>query len=127
MNGNERYLLAPWHKKRILEEMYYERMMSTYDIARYYNCHPSTIRKWMIKHDLERREQAGTSRRFNGRMYKNRHYLRQQYLTLKLSVTEIAKKEGTSGSSVRRWLIKFNIPRRHGLNQHIIRKMREIG
>lgn len=94
------------------------------DIAKYYKCHFSTIRKWMIKNKIQRRGFSGTSTKYNNRMYKNRHFLRQQYLILKLSISEIAQKEKTSETSIRRWLRKYNIPTRQNINQYIMRKIK---
>ena len=125
MNDNERYILAPWHKKKNLEYLYYELGMSMRDMAKHYNCHYSTIRKWMIKHGLERRGPAGTATKYNNRMYRNRFYLHQQYLILCLSLAEIAEKEHISPSSVRRFMIKYRIPRRYGTNQYVMRKLKD--
>lgn len=125
MNNSARYLLAPWHKKRNLEYLYIELGYSTPDIAKFYGCDPTTIRKWMIKHNIPRRSCAGTATKYNKKMYRNRHYLRQQYLILKLSTEEIARKEKVSSTSVRTWMKKFNIPARQGMNQYTMRKLKE--
>jgi len=112
MNDYERYILAPWHKKRNLEELYNEKGYSSREIAQMYRVDHMTILKWMKRFRINRRGSGGTSSKWNNRMYRNRHYLKQQYVTLKLSTIKIAKKEDVYPSVIRHWLIKFNIPRR---------------
>lgn len=40
----------PWCDKTTLEDMYNQ--FSTYDLAKMWNCHPSTISKWLKKHNI---------------------------------------------------------------------------
>lgn len=105
-------MLAPWRKRSNLEYLYIECGYSTREIGRIYKIAHTTILDWLEKFNIERRGFGATSSKFNKRMYRNRFYLRQQYITLGLSILQIAKKEKVHKTVIARWLIKFNIPRR---------------
>jgi len=110
-NGNN-FVSMPWRIKRNLEYLHDECGFSMREIGKIYKISHSTIRYWMIKFNIDRRGFGATYSKFNHRMYRNRFYLKQQYITLKLSTLQIAIKENIHKSMVARWLIKFNIPRR---------------
>lgn len=124
MNYKELYILAPWHKKANLEYLYNECGYSTREIAKIYKVDHRTIYSWMVKFDIDRRGFGATYSKFNNRMYRNRFYLKQQYITLGLTCLQIAKKEEVHKSMIARWLIKFNIPRRPA-NRHKKEVIRE--
>ncbi len=112
MNYREHYISAPWHKKDNLEYLYCEQGLSLADIANFYKVTKRTIHNWMIKFNVERRGSGGTASRFNKKMYRNRYYLKQQYITLGLSTLQIAEKEKVCKQVIAKWLIIFHIPRR---------------
>lgn len=113
----DHFILAPWHKRRNLEYLYIECMCSLAEIGRIYNVSKSTIRDWMIRFDIDRRGFGARGAGINKKMYRNRFYLRQQYLTLGLSTVQIARNLGVNKTIIVRWLKKFNIPRRPA-NKH---------
>lgn len=51
--------------------------------------------------------------------YKDEIWLREQYLTNRLSSRQIGQIGGCSGTTVRNWLAKFNIPRRDDSESHV--------
>lgn len=110
--SRERYLLAPWHKRDNLEYFYNEEGLSIVDIAKLYKVCQKTIYNWMKRFNIDRRGYGGTASRFNKKMYKNRHYLKQQYIAVGLSTLQIARKLSVHKSIIAKWLIIFNIPRR---------------
>ena len=110
--SKERHLLAPWHRRDNLEYFYNEEGLSIVDIAKLYNVCQKTIHNWMKKLNIDRRGCGGTASRFNKKMYKNRFYLRQQYIAVGLSTLQIAEKLRVHKSISAKWLIIFNIPRR---------------
>ena len=112
MSYREYYICAPWHKKSNLEFLYNEQGLSLVDIAKLYKVCQRTIQNWMKRFNIDRRGFGGTASRFNGKMYKNRHYLKQQYIAVGLSTLEIAVKQGVHKSIIAKWLVKYNIPRR---------------
>lgn len=111
-NFKELYICAPWHKKENLEYFYCVRGYSLADIGKIYKVSKQIIWKWMKKFDIDRRGCGGTASKYNKRKYRNRFYLKQQYITLGLSISKIAENLGFHKSIIGRWLVKFNIPRR---------------
>jgi len=111
VNGNN-FISTPWHIRRNLEYLHNERGYSMHEIGRFYGVSHSTIRYWIIKFNIDRRGFGATYSKFNNRMYRNRFYLRQQYITLGLSTLQIAKKENTHKTVIAHWLAIFNISRR---------------
>lgn len=113
MNSFERYILAPHHNKRWLEGKYLDEGLSGREIASLCNVCHTIIYKWMKRFDINRREKGATNSKWNNRMYRNRFYLIQQYKTLGLSTSEIAKKEDVYPSVIRHWMIIFHIKRKN--------------
>lgn len=50
------YKDAPWRDPDLLRELYHERGLSTVQIGEKFSCASKTIREWMVKHGIERRE-----------------------------------------------------------------------
>jgi len=44
-----------YHNKEVLEELYIERELSTYDIAGKFDVDASTIQRWLAKNNIEKR------------------------------------------------------------------------
>ena len=82
------------------------------EIGRWYSTSKQTILRWMKKFNIDRRGFGATWSRYNHKLYRNRFYLYQQYVTLDLSTITIAQNLGCSKSIIARWLVKFNIPRK---------------
>ena len=95
-----------------MEYLYNECGYSLADIGKVYKVSKQVVWKWMKRFNIDRRGCGGTASEYNKRKYRNRFYLRQQYTTLGLSISRIAKDLGFHKSIIGRWLIKFNIPRR---------------
>ncbi len=112
INYKERYRCAPWRSKRNLERLYNESGYSMAEIGKRYGTSKQTILTWMKKFDIDRRGFGATYSKYNHKKWRNRHYLKQQYVTLGLSTITIARNLGCSKSIIARWLIKFNITRR---------------
>jgi len=78
------------NQKICLKELYWDKKLSTSEIAKVYNCNSETIRRLMIRHNIPRRP-------IHERKYKiSKEMLNKLYNKNKLSTIEIAKKFGCS-------------------------------
>lgn len=57
--------IYPWRDKKILEELYVERELSTCEISNKFGCSPTTICYWMEKYGIDRRESGEAGRQAN--------------------------------------------------------------
>lgn len=101
---------SPWRDEDTMRELYLDEQLSTYDIASELDCSPSTVRKWLQRHGIELRQNAGGPSGVSELHDENT--LRELYVDDELSSTQIATRLGCDGSTVRKWLAKHDIERR---------------
>jgi len=92
-----------------LYHKYWEEGLSLKAIAKKYGYSSPSIYRWMKKLEIERRTM---SEALSGNIAELKELLRELYLEGKLSLGEIAGQSGVCPETVRKWLKKFEIPRR---------------
>ena len=92
-----------------LHQKYWEEGLSLRAIAKKYGYSNPSIYRWMKKLEIERRTM---SEALSGNIAELKEWLRELYLEGKLSLKEIAGQFGVCPEAVRKWLKKFDIPRR---------------
>jgi len=72
---------SPWQDKEKLQELYYNRGLSLYEIAEKLGCSQPTVKNWMDRYDLERRSvsEALSGKRSNKANYKHPLRDNEQY------------------------------------------------
>lgn len=101
-----------WRKKAVLEELYLDKGLSTYDIADRLGCSYQTVHDWLVYHGIPTRD-SPTQR--NKKYMPSKEVLEQQYSDGD-PILEIAERHGTHFETVRRWLIRYGIERRPPAN-----------
>jgi transposase len=99
----------PEHRHRDrdwLHEQYVTLEKSTYEIGAEFDISPSTIQKWLRKHDIESRSRNTIA----DERLRDESWLREQHFEQEMSHSDIAAECGVDRSVVTRW---FN---RHGIN-----------
>jgi len=99
----------PWRDREKLEELYVEEGLSGIEIAEKFGCDKQTIYNWLDKFNIDVGSQTDVPQ---GKKYKNKKRLKKMYQGKGMSIREIAEKFGSSYTTVRRWLNKFNIETR---------------
>jgi len=114
---NTRYKDAEW-----LEEQYHENELSQAEIGDKCGVSGATVRYWMEKHDIERRDQMraqAVAREQTEHLepddtrYRDAGWLEQQYHEYGLSQREIANKCGVCQDTVHKWMDKHNVESRN--------------
>lgn len=88
-----------------LREQYWDKGLTTYQMAKLVSTNPGTIQVWMRKHNIPFRDRAN-------QLCKNEVWLREKYWDEGLNTTEIAGLADITPSTVHKWMIRHNIPRR---------------
>jgi intein-encoded DNA endonuclease-like protein len=99
----------------ILKNLYLKMGLSTCRIAKLFKCSPETIRRLMIKYNINRCKK---------KLHITKSELKELYWNKRLSTLEIAKKLGVSQSAVWKLMKKFKIKRRNANEYH---KWKEVG
>jgi transposase len=98
-----------------LQQKYWEEEMSMAEIADEAGVHHDTIRKWMERFDIERREIAvanSIQRAGKGKRYRDEEWLREKYVSEGLSTVEIADICDVHHTTILTWLNRFDIETR---------------
>jgi DNA-binding CsgD family transcriptional regulator len=95
-----------------LREQYWGEGRTAVDMADEVDVKVQTICKWMGKHDIERRDQSEAQTDGNIQQLKNVQWLREQYWEKERTTAEIAEKLGLSGTTVRKYMRRYDIERR---------------
>lgn len=106
MSSEPKYRNEEW-----LRQQYIENDKSTYDIAEECACCKTTIRNWLKKYDIQRRESGSVAeRRVPDKRLTDVNWLRRRYVEEKASANDIAEQCDCVRQTVLRWL------RRHGID-----------
>jgi transposase-like protein len=95
-----------------LREQYIEREKTSLEIADELEIDSKTVRNWMGKHGIEMRSQSDAQTDGNTTPLKDEAWLREQYLTRKRSLGEIADELGITAATVNTWKDKHGIESR---------------
>lgn len=95
-----------FRSKQWLEQKYIIEKLSSQKIADIVSADRKTIDLWLSKCGISKRGFGGTDKLAN---YRNKNWLRQKYLKEKLSIRAIGELEKKDWSTIRKWLIRFNI------------------
>lgn len=102
-----------YKNKNWLHNQYWNKKLSMVDIAKKCNVVKGTIYVWLKKYNIITRTNKEAQQLKTGeKKYRNKDWLYDQYWNKKKSSFEIAKERNVSSSVVRKWMKKFNIPRR---------------
>ena len=95
--------------ERWLREQYVEKERAMSDIAEECECSSRTVRKWLLKHDIETRS---IGPRPISQQLNDKGWLREQYIEKKKTSYDIAEECNRSHQTVLRWLRKHDIETR---------------
>ena len=101
---------CPWRDEQLLRELYLDRKLSLSDISERFDCAPTTVSKWLRRHDIPTRGPAGTGG--VGETLKNKNCLRKEYLKKEKSIHTIANELEVAPWTVHEYLKHHGIPRR---------------
>jgi transposase len=107
-----------------LREQYVDHKLESPEIANKCDCTPSTIIRWLDRHDIETGPPGGRSenrrlRCLPDERLANQEWMRKQYVGEVQSAREIAEKCGCDESTAQRWL------KRHGIEMNPDLRKRE--
>ena len=103
----------PWHDKATLRRLYEDEEMTTYEIADEMGVCSSTVRYWMDKHGIERRN---TASHYDSEPWRDKATLRRLYEDEGMSTWEIADKMDVAPTTIQYWMDKHGIDRREPKN-----------
>lgn len=106
MPDDTRYRDAEW-----LREQYCEKALSSYEIAEKVGCADVTVRRWMDKHEIERRSFSEAKLK-DDQLYRDADWLREQYWEQKRSFEQMADLAGCCIDRIREWMRRHDIDRR---------------
>jgi len=72
----------------------------------------TTVRRWMDKHDIERRSNIEAQTDGDRELYTDPDWLQEQYWDQERTVAEIGELTGVSETTIRRWMDRHNIETR---------------
>ena len=107
---NVEVIESPWRDGEWLREQYHGLGKSISQIAEECGVSDRTIRRWMDRHDIERRSMS-EAKRSDG-LYTDADWLREQYHEKENSMRQIAEECGVGGTTIRRWMDRHGIERR---------------
>jgi len=88
-----------------MRELYLEQELSCSDIGSLFDCGEETVRNWLEKHNIERRDAGGQHQ--TPKRLRQKDWLLGQYNDKGKSVSEIAEIVGCGTTPVRRWLKRY--------------------
>lgn len=92
-----------------LREQYWEEGRSATDIAKELSVGSDTVRRWMNRHGIDRRDASAAKGVPENSLLRDPEWMRKQYREEELSTVEIADKLGYSPSTVGRWIERHGI------------------
>jgi transposase len=96
----------PYHDEETLRNLYWNKGLSTPEIAEKYDCKPGTIHKWLVRNDIETRLDGGADPDAD---YRNEDVLRELYTNQKYSIQEVADEIEAEYATVWKWLDKYDL------------------
>jgi IS30 family transposase len=118
--SDPKYRNAGW-----LREQYMDKGLSTTKIGSICGVAARTISTWLKRHDIPARPSLAAASKlpieehplYKGGKHTDADWLREKYLSERLSIQAIADEAGSSTTTVHRWLKRHNIPRRPPLGE----------
>ena len=102
-----------YQNKEWLYDQYIKLGKSSLKIARNCNCCPKTIIYWLIKFEIERRDNSKAQLIRNPNVkYKNKKWLYQKYIIEEYSMQDIGEMCNVNAERIRIWLTKYGIQTR---------------
>lgn len=101
----------PWRDKHRLYELYHGEGLSCEEIGERWDCHGSTVRKWMNRYGVPRR--TPKKERDNG--WRDKDTLYRMYWEERKTTTEIADELDTNPGTISKWLKRNGIPTRRDI------------
>jgi len=110
-------MLKLYQNKKWLYNKYWIEELPTHQIGKLCGVHRETIRKWLKKFNIHIRSYSEAhllrhKKDQRNKKYRNKEWLEKKYLVERLDPNEIAKLCEVYPDTIRKWLRKFNIPRR---------------
>lgn len=97
-----------------LREMYQEREFTPAEISEKVDCDPETVRRWVERHEIEKRDLGSAQRLSTDDRLLNCDWLRRKYIDEDWTTTKIAEECDVSRPTVIRWLEKHDIKQPFG-------------
>jgi len=101
-----------YRNKDWLEELYTKRRKTIYEIAKLANCSSSTIERYLHKFNIPIQYNKGRAKAEE--RYRDKDWLKEQYVDKGKDQEEIANEIGIQQSTISSWLVKFGIKTRNG-------------
>lgn len=102
----------PYQDEKWLREQYHKSKKSQREIAELADVTEQTIRRWMKKHDIERRSVAEAKSEGDIAPLKDPDWLKEQYWTQGKTLAEIGDEVGVSDHAVNNWMDRHGIETR---------------
>ena len=99
----------PYKNENTLRRLYIEEKQSIEEIGDRLGCSSRTVSRWMDKFGIQKRPRGSEPRG----PYKDERKLLELYESREMTVGQIAEKFGVSNETIRYWMDKFGIDRRH--------------
>jgi predicted transcriptional regulator len=93
--------------EELLQREYVERGRSAREIAATLGVSEQSVLRYLHRHDIEVRAGRGAGASFS------REYLEREYVERERSLSDIGREHGVTGETVRKWLQRYGIERRH--------------
>lgn len=110
--GVRRTDCSPWHDEETLRYYYHEREFSLLETAGVLGCSEGTVSKWCNRLEIETRDASEARDHGTPEDFKDERRIRELYLTLELTCSEIAGEYGVTDKTVSDWLRRHGIPTR---------------
>lgn len=107
----------PYRDKEWLEEQYVRERRSTTDIANECDVAGNTVRGWLEKFDIPRRNRSEAQIKEKKKVH-DESWLQEQYVDELRSMKDIGGEVGMSPSGVKKWIDKFDIETRTASEHH---------
>lgn len=102
----------PWSDEELMRQLYLDEKMSIEEVADQLDCHRSTIKEWLCKHDIEVRDasfyakngSSSNSLNNSDRPWEDTKLLKEKYVEQQKSMSQIADEWDTTIPTVKRSL-----------------------
>ena len=105
---------ASYKNEEELRRLYWEEEMSMAEIGEHFGISHVTVKYWMVKHGIDRREPTDpphpNDHEVSEKRYEDRELMRRLYIDEQLSQEDIARRLDCCTNTVRRWLRRHDIP-----------------
>lgn len=98
---------APWRDEELLRKKYVDEEMTMVEVAGEFDCHHTTIRNWIERHGIEKRDTMG--RYEDEKPWTDEDWMYEKYVEEELSQIQIANIVEANRTTIARWI------KRHGI------------